>query len=485
MSRLLTEDERREKFETKWPEWKLIKFSSASGPCQVQHKCGNVKDYETYFNVEKRGPTCQECVDTKKWYWNVGDIVGDLSIVNRRYRPNTLQEYQYVCNVCGFDCRKPVYIRGVYQEEYWATGHSIKGIQKTGGRGCACCGSRLVQPGINDVATTAKDVVDYFCNKAEANKWTRSSEHKVRVMCKICNAIQPNKIQIGNLVYEGFDCINCGSNISYPEKLMYFLLKEIGVDFKMHKVFDWSKEVYDEYDGLYHKREYDFYIPSINSIVEMHGGQHYRLAFSWDKSDTKQNSLEHRQKIDADKQKLAEQNGYNYIIIDCNDSNKNYIKNNILRSELANLLNIGNIDWDQLSRKALNGIAKLVVEDKENNPEKLTTELAEEYGVHLTTIISWLKKAGLYNASQEKKIAGLKRSYPVYSPELNKAFRSIKLASEEVGVGAKTINSAFNPNIPSQKHAGKHPVTGERLTWERWTLEQYEEWCKTNNTKLM
>ena len=166
-------------------------------------------------------------------------------------------------------------------------------------------------------------------------------------------------------------------------------------------------------------------------------------------------------------------------------TNKNYIKNNILRSELANLLNIGNIDWDQLSRKALNGIAKLVVEDKENNPEKLTTELAEEYGVHLTTIISWLKKAGLYNASQEKKIAGLKRSYPVYSPELNKAFRSIKLASEEVGVGAKTINSAFNPNIPSQKHAGKHPVTGERLTWERWTLEQYEEWCKTNNTKLM
>jgi hypothetical protein len=364
----------------------------------------------------------------------------------------------------------------VYQDEYWATGHSIKAIQKTGGRGCACCGSRLVQPGINDVATTAKDVVDYFCDRVEANKWTRSSEHKVKVVCPICDAMQPNKIQINNLVHEGFDCINCGNNVSYPEKLMYFLLREINVDFKIHKVFEWSKEVYDEYDKQFHKREYDFYIPSVNAIIEMHGGQHYRETFSFGN----QIDLEERQRIDSIKQSLAENYCNYYIVIDCRDSNKNYIKNNILNSKLNDLFDLSNVDWDKISRNALNGIAKLVVADKENNPEKLTTELAEEYGVHLTTIIKWLKKAGIYDAYKGKQIAGLKRSYPVYSPELGKAFRSTRIASEEVGVGAKTINSAFNPNIPSQKHAGKHPVTGERLTWERWTLEQYEEWCKTN-----
>jgi hypothetical protein len=479
LSRLLTEDERREKFETKWPEWKLIKFSSASGPCQVQHQCGSIKDYETYFNVEKRGPTCQECVDTKKWYWNVGDLVGDLSIINRRARPNTLQEYQYICNVCGFDCSKSVYIRGTYQEEYWATGHSIKEIQKTGGRGCACCGSRLVQPGINDVATTAKDVVDYFCDRVEANKWTRSSEHKVKVVCPICDAMQPNKIQINNLVHEGFDCINCGNNVSYPEKLMYFLLREINVDFKIHKVFGWSKEVYDEYDKQFHKREYDFYIPSVNAIIEMHGGQHYRETFSFGN----QIGLEERQRIDSIKQSLAESYCDYYIIVDSRDSNKNYIKNNILSSKLNDLFDLSIVDWNKISRQALNGIAKLVVEDKENNPEKLSTELSEEYGVHLTTIIKWLKKAELYDASQEKKNAGLKRSYPVYSPELNKAFRSMKIASEETGVSAKCINSALLPNNKT-KHAGKHPVTEERLTWERWTLEQYEEWCKTNKSTI-
>ena len=87
----------------------------------------------------------------------------------------------------------------------------------------------------------------------------------------------------------------------------------------------------------------------------------------------------------------------------------------------------------------------------------------------------------MYDAEFENKNAGLKRSYPIYSPELDKAFRSTRLASEKIGVGAKTINSAINPNIPNQKHAGKHPVTEQRLTWERWTLEQYDEWCKLNN----
>ena len=481
MSKMLPYEERKEQFEARWPEWELIEFNGYRGPCKVKHKCGNVKNYDTYFNVEKREPTCQICVDTKKWYWNIGDIVGDLVILNRRALPNTLQEYQYKCNVCGFDCSKSVYIKGKYQEEYWATGHSIKEIQKTGGRGCACCGSRLVQPGVNDVATTTKNVVDYFYDKVEATKWTKASQHKIKVVCLICNTVQPNKIQIGNLVYEGFDCINCGSNISYPEKFMYFLLKELDIDFKIHKVFDWSKLVYDEHDGEFHKREYDFYIPCINSIIETHGSQHYRETFSWNKSSSAKYSLEHSQKIDMDKQKLAKENGYNYIVIDCNNSTKNYIKNSILQSELSTFFDLSNIDWDKISRKALNGIAKLVIDEKEKHPTKSCPELAEQYGVSLYSILRWLKKANLYDAEFENKNAGLKRSYPIYSPELDKAFRSTRLASEEIGVGAKTINSAINPNIPNQKHAGKHPVTEQRLTWERWTLEQYDEWCKLNN----
>ena len=481
MGRRLTAEECKKRFERKWPGWELIEFSSASGHCRVRHKCGNLKNYEIYSNVEKRGPTCQECVSTKKWYWNVGDQVGDLTIINRRALPNMLQEYQYKCNACGFDCSKPVYIQGVYQSEYWTTGHVIKRSQNSGNRGCACCCGKVVQPGINDVATTVSEVVKYFYDKIEANKWTKASEHKVRVVCPICNNTQPNEIAIHNLVDERFDCFHCGNNISYPEKFMYFLLKEIGIDFEMHKTFDWSKEVYDEYDGKLHKREYDFYIPSINLIVEIHGSQHYRLTFSWDKANDTLDVLEHRQKIDKDKQNLAEENGYNYIAIDCNNSYMNYIKNNILHSKLPDLLDLSSIDWDRIGKKALSGIAKIVIADKEQNPTKISIELARQYNVSLDSIIRWLKKAGIYDVKAERRNAGIKRSTPVYSPELNKAFRSIKLVSEELGIHSRTISAASDPNNSCQIHAGKHPVTGEYLSWERWSIEQYERWCKNNS----
>lgn len=479
MSRVLTKEERKEKFKTKWPEWELIEFNGYYGPCKVKHICGNEKEYETYFNVEKRGPTCQKCVDTKKWYWNVKDDVGDLTIINRRALPNTLQEYQYICNVCGFDCSKPVYVQGKLMNEYWVTGRTIKNIQKNRGRGCACCGSRVVQPGINDVATTVPYLVDYFYNKDEATMWTKSSEHKINVICPTCKMIQPNKKSISNLAHEGFECFECGNNISYPERFMFFLLQELCVDFKMHKIFEWSKSVYDEYDGKFHKREYDFYISSKNVIIEMHGSQHYRNTFSWD-CDNLEENLKNIQRIDADKQQLAEKNGYEYIVINCESSTKNYIKNNIINSNLSNIFELSNMDWDKISRNALNGIAKLVIEDKEKNPTKTVPELAKEYNISIDSVLRWLKNANLYNANFENKNAGIKRSFPVYSPELEKAFRSTRLASEEVGIGSKTINSALNPNIPNQKYAGRHPITGERLTWERWTLEQYEDWCKVH-----
>ena len=471
MSRLLTAEGRREKFETKWSEWKLIDFNGTNGPCKVQHKCGNIKDYETYFNVEKRGPICQACNEDKRnWYYEINEQVGDLLIINRRV--GNLQEYQYRCLKCGFDGSKPAYFKGKYINEYWVLGRGLKSGNK-----CACCRGLVVQPGINDVATTDPEIVQYFANIEDANRYSRGSDFKIKSKCPICGCHDDKLIAIGNLVNEGRNCLNCGKAISYPEKMMYFLLKEIGVPFEMHKVFEWSKDVYDDYDQKNHKREYDFYIPPINAIIETHGSQHYRLSFAFNNNI----NLKTRQRIDNEKMVLAKQYCSHYIVVDCKNSNKSYIKNSIIQSELSNLLDLSNIDWDKISKNALNGVAKLVVEDKKKNPYKITTELAEEYGVHYSTVITWLKKAGIYNTLESKKIAGLKRSFPVYSPELDKAFRSTRLASEEVGVGTKTINSAFNPNIPGQKHAGRHPITGERLTWERWTLDQYEEWCKTNN----
>ena len=57
------------------------------------------------------------------------------------------------------------------------------------------------------------------------------------------------------------------------------------------------------------------------------------------------------------------------------------------------------------------------------------------------------------------------KSRPVYCIELGIGFDSIGIASEKTGVNKRSISYCLDG---IQKHAGKHPVTGELLTWVDW-----------------
>ena len=57
------------------------------------------------------------------------------------------------------------------------------------------------------------------------------------------------------------------------------------------------------------------------------------------------------------------------------------------------------------------------------------------------------------------------KSRPVYCIELGIGFDSIGIASEKTGVNKRLISYCLDG---TQKHAGKHPVTGELLTWVDW-----------------
>lgn len=56
------------------------------------------------------------------------------------------------------------------------------------------------------------------------------------------------------------------------------------------------------------------------------------------------------------------------------------------------------------------------------------------------------------------------RAYKVYCPQLNETFDCIKYASDKYGVNRGSISSCIKGRI---KSAGLHPVTGEKLTWEK------------------
>lgn len=56
------------------------------------------------------------------------------------------------------------------------------------------------------------------------------------------------------------------------------------------------------------------------------------------------------------------------------------------------------------------------------------------------------------------------RSTAIYSPELNESFWGAKEVADKYGINQGSISSCINGKL---KHAGKHPITGEPLTWQK------------------
>ena len=56
------------------------------------------------------------------------------------------------------------------------------------------------------------------------------------------------------------------------------------------------------------------------------------------------------------------------------------------------------------------------------------------------------------------------RAFAIYSPELNETFWGAKEVKEKYGINVGSISSCIRGKI---KHAGKHPITGEPLTWQK------------------
>lgn len=56
------------------------------------------------------------------------------------------------------------------------------------------------------------------------------------------------------------------------------------------------------------------------------------------------------------------------------------------------------------------------------------------------------------------------RAFAVYSPELNESFWGAKEVEDKYGINRGSISSCIKGKL---KHAGKHPVTGQPLTWQK------------------
>lgn len=279
---------------------------------------------------------------------------------------------------------------------------------------CPVCSGRKVLNGYNDLYTTHPEVASRLKNKEDGYKYSAGSNVKMWWVCPDCGNetyTSPNKMTTRKRL-----CTMCNSDISYPEKFILNLLNQCFIYFKKEKIFDWSEG-----------KKYDFYIPSYECIIEVHGKQHYT---SSDFSYLGGRTFIEEQHNDDYKKFMATEYGNisNYIVLDCRKSDIAWIKHSILESGLLDMLNITQdmIDWKECDRFATSNIVKLISDEYENGVTNIK-DLCKIF--HLSR-----------NSIREKLKQGSKLGWCSYDPELTKE-EAIKKN------GQRIINTMSRPVI--------------------------------------
>lgn len=192
-----------------------------------------------------------------------------------------------------------------------------------------------------------KAIFEILVNKKDGDI-TIGSRRSVLVKCPNCGELKFQPVYRLNEM--GFSCPNCSSKISYPNRFIYKILKQLNVEFRTEEIFDWAKN-----------KRYDFYITSYNMIIEAQGLQHYKDVPFYSKS-----TLKEQEENDKLKEILAKTNGIeNYVQIDCRFSKFEFIKESILNSELGTIFNLSNIDWNKIKEEICINIKNIKREIKE------------------------------------------------------------------------------------------------------------------------
>ena len=295
---------------------------------------------------------------------------------------------------------------------YWNTTYNR--IQKNGIK-CPFCANKKVWIGFNDIATTDPWMIGLMKNKNDSFKYTRGSSKKIDWCCNICGK-EYNKT-ICEVWKHGLACENCSDGRSYPERLITNLLDELELYFI-------SQFTIEGYSYIY-----DFYIPKYNCIIETHGNQHYDKHGFGVINSSRARTLEEEQINDKLKNDLAVSLGFTYIVLDCRNSDFNFIKKSILSTEFCDVfdVNIRNVDFRNLHIKSVQSNYLKVCElyNKGVNIEDI-----EKY-VHLSyvTITKYLRngtKNGLCNYNGMENVINKLKEYNEKSKKLVRCIRQIK-----------------------------------------------------------
>ena len=317
-----------------------------------------------------------------KFKYDIGEHIttnnSDFIIIDRKltYKPRydnrakktyqfAYETYKYHCNKCG-------------NEDWMEYRHLSDSI------GCNVCANKKIVVGINDIPTTDPWMVNYFQGGYdEAKLYTSGSNKYIYPICPDCGRIKSKKVTIQSIkIYHSIGCI-CNDKRSYPNKFSYALLEQLPVE-------NWETEYSPEWANSY---RYDNYFEYCGNkyILEMDGGFHFK------NNNLSGLTAEEAKLIDDYKDNLAKDHNIKVIRINCLKSDLDYIKNNILNSELNLLFELSNVDWYICDKNSQKNIVKEVCKYWEENNHPQYSEIKRFFHIKAdTTIRSYLKKGNKF-----------------------------------------------------------------------------------------
>ena len=318
--------------------------------------------------------------------------------------------------------------------------------------GCPICSRQLISNPpeyINSIwSSQYREYGSRYMSEEQMKSYQPKSDKKIEIICPDCG----NKriISIKHLFNDGFNC-SCGDCISYPNKFIYELIKQLNISFIPEYKPSWSGN-----------KRYDLYIKSHNLIIENHGMQHYSECTG----NFSSKSLEEQQCNDKIKKNVALSKGISfYVELDCRYSNMEWIKNSVMTSDLPFILGFveKDIDWN----KCLMATTKNIIKESAKLWEsgKTTMQIANIYNLDKSIIIKYLKNASLigwcnYSPEEAMKRKGLmfngvnhQNAIKVYCCEEHKVFGCIEQ-------GKIFCKGYKNPNISASCNGTYETIGG-------------------------
>ena len=307
----------------------------------------------------------------------------------------------------------------VYEKGYWVQcvkdNYEFELLETDISRnyGCPVCTNHKVIKGINDVATTHPEIAELFENIEDAYTTSYSTSKKFRFKCPRCKHVKLDSTN--HINYFGFSCPCCSDGISYPNKFVAKLLMSLDVNFDREIQFEWCKYPCFVDSQKFDYGSYDFVLPDNNIIIEVDGELgHGRNIISTIQHNRRKLTVEETIYRDKMKDKLAVENGYKIIRIDCvykdiRDRFEN-ITSNIKNSELSHLFELENIDF-QLIDEFCSTNSYLIDSTKLWNTGLRVVDISKQMKLSTSTISKYLSMGSKLNLCNYNNQESCKRGY--------------------------------------------------------------------------